>query len=65
MRGWLLAVVCVGLCVPLRAGERSEPNALSKAEVEAGWVRLFDGQTLFGWKKSNDSVNWTVSEGAV
>ena len=24
-------------------------NWLIREELEAGWVRLFDGQTLFGW----------------
>lgn len=39
-------------------------NWLKREELEAGWVRLFDGQTLFGWKANND-VAWSVNEGVV
>lgn len=39
-------------------------NWLSREELEAGWVRLFDGQTLFGWKANSD-LNWTVKEGII
>ena len=39
-------------------------NWLKRDELEAGWVRLFDGQTLFGWKANND-VAWSVKDGVV
>ena len=39
-------------------------NWLKREELEAGWVRLFDGQTLFGWKANND-VAWSVKEGVI
>ena len=39
-------------------------NWLKRGELEAGWVRLFDGQTLFGWKANND-VAWSVKEGVL
>ncbi len=39
-------------------------NWLKREELEAGWVRLFDGQTLFGWKANNDVV-WSVKEGVL
>ena len=39
-----------------------EHNWLKREELEAGWVRLFDGQTLFGWKANNDVV-WSVKDG--
>lgn len=39
-------------------------NWLKRAELEAGWVRLFDGQTLFGWQANSD-LNWTVKDGIV
>lgn len=34
---------------------------LSDEELQAGWIQLFDGQTLFGWQPNND-VNWHVNE---
>lgn len=39
-------------------------NWLKREELEAGWVRLFDGQTLFGWK-ANTNANWSVKEGVL
>ncbi|MFN0051722.1 MAG: DUF1080 domain-containing protein [Planctomycetales bacterium] len=39
-------------------------NQLSYEEVRKGWIRLFDGETLFGWKANND-VNWQVADGVV
>ena len=39
-------------------------NWLKRDELEAGWVRLFDGQTLFGWKATSD-LNWTVKDGVI
>lgn len=39
-------------------------NWLTREELEAGWVRLFDGQTLFGWKANSD-LNWTVTDGVI
>ena len=34
---------------------------LSPEEVQEGWVQLFDGQSLFGWKPNNE-VDWHVTE---
>jgi hypothetical protein len=39
-------------------------NWLKREELEQGWVRLFDGQTLFGWKANSD-LNWTVTDGVI
>jgi hypothetical protein len=46
------------------AGESAPHNRLSAAEVAAGWIKLFDGQTMFGWKPNND-VNWQITDGVV
>jgi len=39
-------------------------NQLTAAEIGAGWVRLFDGNSMFGWSANND-VNWQVHEGTL
>ena len=39
-------------------------NDLTADEITAGWVRLFDGETMFGWKPNNE-VNWKVTDGVV
>ena len=39
-----------------------EPKLLlSEDEIRAGWIQLFDGQTLAGWAP-NDDVDWHVTE---
>ena len=41
------------------------PRSLLKAEQLAeGWIQLFDGDSLFGWKPNSD-VNWSVADGVI
>ena len=45
--------------------DESEPhNRLTSDEIAAGWIKLFDGATMFGWKANND-VNWQITEGVI
>jgi hypothetical protein len=39
-------------------------NWLSRAELEEGWIRLFDGHTLFGWTP-NSGTPWSVVDGVI
>lgn len=39
-------------------------TGLTEAEIEAGWIALYDGHSLFGWKANND-VNWHVADGII
>ena len=39
--------------------------AAGREDSEQGWIRLFDGKTLNGWKASELEENWKVSEGAI
>ncbi len=39
-------------------------NWLTREELDAGWVRLFDGHTLFGWTANND-LKWIVKDGVI
>ena len=39
-------------------------NWLTRDETSAGWIRLFDGQTLFGWKPNN-KLGWSVKNGVI
>ncbi len=54
---WLMAT---GI---LHAAER-QPAPLSRAEIDAGWIRLFDGESLFGWSPRG-SAQWQVADGAI
>jgi hypothetical protein len=38
--------------------------ALPAAE-QGGWISMFDGKTLEGWKANQNSESWTVRDGAI
>lgn len=59
----LVAIVNHGALAD-RKDERGGLNQLTAAEISAGWIRLFDGETMFGWKANND-VNWRITEGVI
>ncbi|MBP89153.1 MAG: glycosyl hydrolase [Planctomycetaceae bacterium] len=40
------------------------PRLLTEDELAAGWIALFDGETLFGWKPTTDA-NWRVEDGTI
>ena len=74
---WLfLPLICL-LVVPGR-GRADQPVAAMKAEatsptsraltaqeISDGWIRLFDGETTFGWKSNQTDINWKVADGVV
>jgi hypothetical protein len=41
------------------------PNTLTKKEKANGWLLLFDGKTLNGWKPSENKDSWQIEEGAI
>jgi hypothetical protein len=41
-----------------------QPPTLPAAEITAGWLSLFDGQTLFGWHAMT-ACNWQVVDGEI
>jgi hypothetical protein len=45
-------------------GETAPHNRLEPDEIAAGWIRLFDGETMFGWK-ANSNVNWQITDGVI
>lgn len=42
-----------------------ERHLLTPEEAAAGWISLFDGATLFGWKSNNPDVKWRVQDGTI
>ncbi len=46
------------------APTKEPPILLSKDELAAGWISLFDGQTLFGWK-AHSEADWKVENGTI
>lgn len=37
---------------------------LAQEEIDKGWLSLFDGQTLFGWRATSNA-NWSVKDGTI
>lgn len=48
----------------LEAPSADGQNRLTREELEDGWLRLFDGYTLFGWTP-NSETNWRVDNGVI
>src|SRR5262245_29621992 len=40
------------------------PQSLSPQELAGGWISLFDGETLFGWK-AHSKADWAVKNGSI
>jgi hypothetical protein len=58
--------LCLGLAVAI-GGSRvgaAQPNTLTSEELAEGWILLFDGDTLFGWKPFSDA-NWKAADGVI
>jgi hypothetical protein len=47
-----------------QSAEEITPNTLPDDELTDGWISLFDGQSLFGWKAAGDA-DWRVEDGAI
>ena len=39
-------------------------NTLTETELADGWLLLFDGKTMFGWK-ANGKADWRVADGTI
>ncbi len=42
----------------------AEPKLLPRELLDAGWISLFDGETLFGWQPTGDA-KWEVVDGEI
>ena len=40
------------------------PKTLSQQELAEGWISLFDGESLYGWRAETDA-NWKVENGTI
>lgn len=72
-RGMVLAsLVFIGAFTAVRADDAMDPNALSKADKDAGFVSMFNGKDFTGWRfEGKESPpkelpdNWSVTDGLI
>jgi hypothetical protein len=57
----IVVVVVAAFCGTARAGE---PKLLSEKLLQDGWIQLFDGESLFGWRSTGDA-KWEVKAGEI
>ncbi len=56
-------VVAFTLALSLATAHGAE-NTLTPEELDDGWILLFDGETLFGWRSAS-KADWQVRAGAI
>ena len=65
IRTTLLTLLCLTFGATLTvAGAAEKTNTLSPEEVADGWILLFDGETLFGWRPAS-KVDWKAADGVI
>jgi len=60
LAAWLLLGVGLATCPAADLDLRT----LTQEELAEGWISLFDGKTLYGWRP-HKGANWRVEEGAI
>ncbi|MCE2811399.1 MAG: DUF1080 domain-containing protein, partial [Planctomycetaceae bacterium] len=60
--GWAIAGI-VGLALASVAPSIGLGQDATKQETEAGFVSLFDGKTMNGWKVNENPGSWKVEDG--
>lgn len=61
---YLFLVGFLGLSNLTMSGADAKPNLLTPQEIADGWIRLFDGETLFGFAPRGDA-EWYVEDGVI
>jgi hypothetical protein len=65
MKRWFAGLVAFTLAaaVPVH-GQADEANRLTPAEQAEGWLLLFDGESLFGWRSAGQA-DWKLDNGVI
>jgi len=64
-RGMMVVAVLVLLGSVVTSAEAAKAAKGAKAAKQGGWVSLFDGKTLDGWKQLNGTAKYAVEDGAI
>ena len=56
MRHLIGTALTILICSPTAAENQDEPQ---------GWISIFDGKSLAGWKPNERPKNWVVEDGAI
>jgi hypothetical protein len=59
---WVVVVWVI--LVSFRVSDGGEPKLLLRELLAEGWIQLFDGETLFGWRPVGDA-KWEVTDGEI
>ena len=60
---FVFALVITALPISISVSQELD-YGISDALAEKGWIALFDGETLFGWKKTAEA-DWSVVDGEI
>jgi len=52
----LAAFALVAVTSPAFANDKQQPITLTSKEIADGWMRVFDGESMFGWKVEGEAV---------
>ena len=58
IRSYLTAIVCAALLLAVL-----DPSGVQAQKKEKGWVSLFNGKDLTGWKQLNGEAKYEVKDG--
>lgn len=61
----LCMVGAVALAAAATRADGRQANRIDAAEIAAGWITLFDGDTLFGWRPTAAETAWGVDGGCI
>jgi hypothetical protein len=67
MNAFNTSVAVIGMVLVTLSAQAAEPNTLTEKEKHKGWILLFDGTTMNGWRGAyRDSLptqGWSVRDG--